>query len=133
MGWLLFLLLEQNYSCSEPVAKEWCVWDGHHSASNGYGQRSHYLSPCFGRSIHFSSSLKCMCSCLNKYSWCVHGIIVLGANVRDAAFHNIINFFFLFLLCLFIVSVQFPAVSKYLRLFPLQLSLLHPSYQVLML
>lgn len=72
MGWLLFfLLLEQNSSCSEPVAKEWCVWHGHHSAFDGYGERSHYHSSCFGRSIHFSSSLKCMCSCLNKCTWCV--------------------------------------------------------------
>lgn len=63
-----FNILEQNYSCFEPVAKEWCVWDGHHSASNGYGQRSHYLAPCFGRSILFASALKYLCLCFSKWS-----------------------------------------------------------------
>lgn len=89
MGWLLFFLLEQNSSCSEPVAKEWCVWHGHHSAFNGYGERSHELSSCFARSVHFSSSLRCVCSCLDKCTQCVcQSIVVLGPIVSCAAFRN---------------------------------------------
>lgn len=46
-----FSLSEQNCPCAEPVAKEWRVWHGNHSASDGYGKWSYCPChcPCTGR------------------------------------------------------------------------------------